>query len=340
MPPKRRKSNSPYARAVRRGVARGQPAVVETPEPQVQLPVMEDIPEQPQAISGDRIVDQGPAPARSVPSASGIDTGAMPSPLLSVGDTVGAHVSQATRDKIWGSEFIDLGILLETNQELLTTQTLTLVDGAFVLKSKGSKKKIETIEAWTDAFIIYMAIFTQRHDRGQELLKYMSVVRLAAKSFRGIGWKSYDEQFRLRQARQPERSWAVVDGELWLTCLTTSMSRSGDLLTQNKTFGAKGGCYDYNFKGFCQRTNCGYVHKCLQCGGGHPKISCFRGNQGHGNMTSQKMNSTNTGVKQGQSSNQSQGQGNFRASTASYNKYHYHRDMGSRKNTDQQNSAQ
>ena len=41
--------------------------------------------------------------------------------------------------------------------------------------------KIHGIEQWTDAFMIFMSIYTLNHsDETQHLLKYMSVIRLGA----------------------------------------------------------------------------------------------------------------------------------------------------------------
>jgi hypothetical protein len=40
-------------------------------------------------------------------------------------------------------------------------------------------------------------------NKGQEYLKYMFNVRLAASRGSGTGWAAYDEQYRLRKARYP-----------------------------------------------------------------------------------------------------------------------------------------
>ena len=34
-------------------------------------------------------------------------------------------------------------------------------------------------------------------------------------------------------------------------------------------------CFDYNFKGFCSRISCQYLHRCIKCSGGHPILSFF-----------------------------------------------------------------
>lgn len=41
----------------------------------------------------------------------------------------------------------------------------------------------------------------------------MSMVRLGASRTMGLGWKSYDEQFRLRKTQNPS---SIIDKELWL----------------------------------------------------------------------------------------------------------------------------
>jgi hypothetical protein len=46
--------------------------------------------------------------------------------------------------------------------------------------------------------------------------KYMSMVRLGASRCANLGWKMYDEQFRLRKTQDPACSWSLVDYELWL----------------------------------------------------------------------------------------------------------------------------
>ena len=46
--------------------------------------------------------------------------------------------------------------------------------------------------------------------RARELFKYTDTVRSIVR-FGGYNWRAYDVQFRLRQARQPHRSWAAID---------------------------------------------------------------------------------------------------------------------------------
>lgn len=87
-------------------------------------------------------------------------------------------------------------------------------DGQICSRSKSSIK-IVTIETWTDAILIFVSKFTAVHsEKTQDWLKYMHDIRLGAGW--SVGWKQYDEQFRLKMAMNPSKSWAVVDSEHWV----------------------------------------------------------------------------------------------------------------------------
>ena len=148
-----------------------------------------------------------------------------------------------------------------------------------------------------------MSIFSTKHQtRATELMKYMSIIRDAAVKFPGTGWAEYDTHFRMRQAAQPERDWATIDGELWYTVLIpaavqgrsgggaggweSSSTRSGSWTnrpTQLSTSlgrntcsenaragggvgaGTAGACFAFN-KGGCNKTFCRFAHACIRCG--------------------------------------------------------------------------
>ncbi|KAJ8304597.1 hypothetical protein KUTeg_018180 [Tegillarca granosa] len=33
-------------------------------------------------------------------------------------------------------------------------------------------------------------------------------------------------------------------------------------------------CYDYNYKGVCNRIRCSYMHTCIKCSLSHPQLKC------------------------------------------------------------------
>ena len=109
--------------------------------------------------------------------------------------------------------------------------------GQVVWEEVKPKRFISSIHSWTSAFLCYTSVYVGAHPhRAQELLKYAHIVRTAATRFGGWGWCNYDVQFRMRQQSQPQRSWAVIDGELWALCVSTSLQRS----LPNKTFQSTG----------------------------------------------------------------------------------------------------
>ena len=86
-----------------------------------------------------------------------------------------------------------------------------------MLQNKQPSKNINDINTLIDAFLIYSSIYVGAHpDSRQTILKYLYNVKLGAKRSTGLGWKDYDQQFRLKKAKDPSVSWGVVDQELWL----------------------------------------------------------------------------------------------------------------------------
>lgn len=235
-------------------------------------------------------------------------------PLVSVCSQVGGSVPQNIRQKIFNGEYIDLALLLmnpEPDQWNNGGQPVALSvdqEGNIVWKKDVAKSKITSIKAWTDAFLVFTSVFLEAHPtRAQELLKYMTLVRFAASKFGGWGWRSYDQQFRMRQQAHPNRSWAVIEGELWALYVAVPMNRafptqpfpargSGSGLPrsqlprsqfvrrsttgpynrpQTQSFLSKDRiCFPFN-KGSCTRNDCWYSHKCSKCRAeGHGASRC------------------------------------------------------------------
>ena len=132
-----------------------------------------------------------------------------------------------------------------------------------------------------------MAIYLARHpSRVGKLLKYSEIIRTASIQFPGQGWKTYDEQFRMKQATNPARSWGNLDVELWLTVVAVSVlgpvsaaSRPGSAHSgQNpyrKSLGRPGLCFAYNGRRGCPVEWCRYTHACTKClRVGHGATTC------------------------------------------------------------------
>ncbi len=154
-------------------------------------------------------------------------------PLVSAFSPLGTGVQQSVKTKIVKGEYVDLVTMLEKRDPYLQHQENQGValsvnqEGQIVWKSswKSSKPKqfITSINAWISAFLVYTSIYLSAHpSRTRELLKYIYLIRTAASWYGGFGWRSYDQQFRARLQKCPQRCWAMLDAELWALYMTPS----------------------------------------------------------------------------------------------------------------------
>ena len=146
--------------------------------------------------------------------------GNVPVAIPSLNAPIGLHVPVATKEKIILGQYVDLAQLLDVQPGLGPEARRFELSptGELVARAMPPSRSISTIEKWSDAFLVYMSIFLTGHPhRTQELLKYMNVIRKAASRHQGLGWRTYDQQFRLRLAADPVGvSFASLDNELWL----------------------------------------------------------------------------------------------------------------------------
>ena len=106
--------------------------------------------------------------------------------------------------KIWAHQYINIALLLKGNvelQDLCSGGILHITDkGQLESRPRINKDKVPTIDKWTDAFLIFSSIYLKKYpNKTQELLQYMSIIHEAANRS-SLSWRTYDEQFRLRQA--------------------------------------------------------------------------------------------------------------------------------------------
>lgn len=195
--------------------------------------------------------------------------------ISTASDNLSMHVSASNKEKICKGEYIDLALLLQNNYiQQKPNQTISLISGELVIQQK-QQQKITNIEQWTDAFIVYTSIFCHTHPSNfQQMLKYLNNIRTAAKRCgNNLGWKNYDETFRLKKAQDPSYDWGTIDTELWLMFVNQTGATS---LSTSSTFMHK--CYAYNYNGYCTRPQCTYSHSCIRCFAAHPLIKCYKAN--------------------------------------------------------------
>ena len=216
---------------------------------------------------------------------------ARPTPILSVGvtDTLGFQVPLPIKEKIWAGAYVDLATLVNDTASGMVLQpdhqSLILAsdgDQVVLRPANPGRKRIESFGLWQSTFHTFMSIYLQQHThRYAELLKYCEVVRTASIQFGGMGWKMYDQQFRLKQERTPSRSWAEIDMELWVTVASGPAFRTPSSPAhfppplRKQKFGH---CFAFNDRKGCHFVGCRYTHACNSCTRpGHGAFQCTVG---------------------------------------------------------------
>ena len=137
--------------------------------------------------------------------------------MIPMSNELDIFVSQNIREKVWNFQCIDLSLLSKSNFSVPneTQNCIAVEEGKLVVQttSKPQKhKRIETIEMWTDAFLNYVQIIIDRHPQmTKDLLIYMVTIRGATLDATFDRVYMYDQQFRLRVAQDPARSWSHID---------------------------------------------------------------------------------------------------------------------------------
>ena len=258
------------------------------------------------------------------------------SQIDSMASPLGMYVPQAIKDRVWKGEFVEFADLLPQNRPVVEMEqslstylgsaaqanslplavTSQLVGASLLSPSQGlqwgmgsdsrpAKKQITSIGEWTDAMLIFLALYTSRHpDKFMSMLKYTSIVREAAARFGIKGALDYDRRVRIKMAMDPRRRWDTIDGESYFFLLipqalnarqnfggghkqnfghsnaqnnSQSQSHIGQApFRKNNTYNKfpPGVCWQFN-KGNCNRQDCRYGHKCASCGHPHPQIRCY-----------------------------------------------------------------
>lgn len=218
-----------------------------------------------------------PTPVPALAIQSGTSIGVESQYVDSIHTLLSSNVSNSLKSKIISSSYIDISLLLDNTSLTESSEKRIFFNDKGELVTREVVRpsiKIQSISRWTDAFLVYASIYASAHPESfQGLLKYLHDIRLgASRCGEGdLGWKKYDEQFRLRRSIDPTKQWSKVDYELWLMFMTSSPQSKVTLSPNSPAFNK---CYNFNFKGICDRPSCQYMHKCIRCSGAHPQYQC------------------------------------------------------------------
>lgn len=217
----------------------------------------------------------------------------LPANIHCVEDDLTCHVPAETCSKIWRNKYINLATLIRKDFPDNSDQSRQLVlseSGELQTRPKPTKA-IYNISQWTDAFIIFAAIYLKRHqDEVTDIFHYMATIREASSRSSSLAWRTYDEQFRMRR-EYTHLPWSRLHSDLWLRTMTpsppnftanlsTNQGHSNQLTIRTNTPNNRpsGICMDFNKPQGCFYRACKYSHICSNCHGDHSELICKNSN--------------------------------------------------------------
>jgi hypothetical protein len=100
---------------------------------------------------------------------------------------------------------VDLGALLANSAQDQPSCFTINTNGQLQVQPKASKK-MSDLNTWLDVLLTYIStcIYISAHSEStQGLLRYMYNVKVGASRSTGLGWREYDQQFRLKKSKCP-----------------------------------------------------------------------------------------------------------------------------------------
>lgn len=219
------------------------------------------------------------------------------SKLVSSTISIGDHVSQKERKKVWTGEFMDLTLLSPSHHYAAPEDDYSITwrsaggngPPSLDLVPKKNRSKVKSFSQWETLFDIYMAIYVENpvlQAEGSDLLTYKNNIKhLHSKN---ADWFSYDESFRTLRL---QKGWAWShrpEALLWSVAFPAFPSAAPEKETPFPSkngsngkhyLGRKGKgrfCFKFNdqFGVRCLSDSCEYKHICSICSENHPRSKC------------------------------------------------------------------
>lgn len=113
---------------------------------------------------------------------------------------LGAHLKAEVREKIWKGEYVEIFTLLPL--EKFNLDRLKPVEGKKEDEEKRRYRLIpRTFQNWLQAFAILASVVGEKvPEHCSALFVYLEAISEAHRTYGGMAWIRYDEQFRQRMA--------------------------------------------------------------------------------------------------------------------------------------------
>ena len=191
---------------------------------------------------------------------------------------LGGLVDSKLKARIWAGQYIELDLLLGG----VVDNPVLIFDirsqQSSVQTREQPQHRINNIAQWTDAFLVFMAIYTDRFPTEvASILKYVQLMRTMAFTTKSNICLAYDRDFRKLRAHN-NMPWNVLHQELFFSL--TSRADYVPSVQQKMGFPQRkqpfrtGLCHAFGATGRCRKPLCPYKHACPSCGGNHSKSQC------------------------------------------------------------------
>lgn len=120
---------------------------------------------------------------------------------------LGAHLKTEIKEKIWKGEYVEIFTLLLL--EKFNLDRLKPVEGKREDEEKQRYRLIpRTFANWLQAFAILASVVGEKAPENcSALFVYLEAISKAHRTYGGMAWLHYDEQFRQRMAVRPTLRW-------------------------------------------------------------------------------------------------------------------------------------
>ncbi|CAH2277376.1 collagen alpha-1(II) chain-like isoform X1, partial [Pelobates cultripes] len=203
---------------------------------------------------------------------------------VSFAGPLGVHLKQEVKEKIWKGDFCEIFSLLPLEDFI----DLKEDDKKDEKKEEEEKKKRyrkipKSFGNWLRAFCVLASVLGEKSPGlCSSLFCYLDGIWEAYRTYGGLAWWRYDEQFRQRLAANPGMRWDQMDLPLWMKLMMAQKAQpfqpTAGAKGQSASSAAmqKGFCWLFN-EGQCKWGNaCRFKHECSGCGGAHGLNRCFK----------------------------------------------------------------
>ena len=190
-----------------------------------------------------------------------------------------ARLDAKIKTKIWSNEYFEFGQLLhsiptDNKYRISILDAMGNATPSLCLELTRKAKAITTIEEWTNAFQVFVGVYTSKFPHeSPALMKYSEVVRNLAS--RSGDWKFSDTNFRyMRQQNPAGMPWGAPHWELWIRAqhFPQSVKKPNFTKPLSTIMVPKGYCRKFHTGAAC--SGCTYKHECHKFGTVHPVYKC------------------------------------------------------------------